>query len=37
MHEYLDNLQTRLNRVDGAIGTTFFNIKQTSEKTITEQ
>lgn len=27
MHEYLDNLQTRLNRIDTAVGTTFFNIK----------
>jgi uncharacterized alpha-E superfamily protein len=27
MHEYLDNLQTRLNRIDGAIGSTFFNLK----------
>ncbi len=27
MHEYLDGLQTRLNRIDTAIGTTFFNIQ----------
>jgi uncharacterized alpha-E superfamily protein len=27
MHEYLDGLQTRLNQVDGAIGTTFFNLE----------
>jgi uncharacterized alpha-E superfamily protein len=27
MHEYLDGLQTRLNQVDHAIGTTFFNLK----------
>jgi len=27
MHEYLDGLQTRINQVDGAIGTTFFNLK----------
>lgn len=27
MHQYLDNLQTRLNQVDVAIGTTFFNLK----------
>lgn len=27
MHEHLDELQTRLNRVDLAIGTTFFNMK----------
>ncbi len=27
MHEYLDNLQTKLNQIDVAIGMTFFNIK----------
>ena len=27
MHQYLDELQTRLNQVDMAIGTTFFNLK----------
>jgi uncharacterized alpha-E superfamily protein len=37
MHGYLDNLQTRLNRVDRAIGATFFNIKPRTEKTATEQ
>jgi uncharacterized alpha-E superfamily protein len=37
MHEYLDDLQTRLNRVDRAIGATFFNIKPTTEKTTIEQ
>ena len=37
MHEYLDNLQTRLNRVDAAIGTTFFNTKPISETSVNEQ
>ena len=37
MHEYLDNLQTRLNRVDRAIATIFFNIKPVPRKTATEQ
>jgi uncharacterized alpha-E superfamily protein len=27
MHEYLDGLQTRLNKADQAIGATFFNLK----------
>ncbi len=27
MHQYLDDLQTRLNQVDTAIGTTFFNLQ----------
>lgn len=27
MHQYLDDLQTKLNQVDTAIGTTFFNIQ----------
>ncbi len=27
LHEYLDNLQSRINEVGAAIGTTFFNIK----------
>ena len=27
MHEYMDNLQIRLNQVDEAIGTVFFNLK----------
>jgi uncharacterized alpha-E superfamily protein len=26
MHQYLDSLQTRINQIDGAVGTTFFNI-----------
>jgi uncharacterized alpha-E superfamily protein len=30
MHEYLDDLQVRLNQVDMAIGTSFFNIKPPS-------
>ncbi len=37
MHEYLDGLQTRLNQVDMAIGTTFFNIKPMAESTNQEQ
>lgn len=37
MHEYLDNLQTRLNSVDRAIAAAFFNIKPTTEITATEQ
>jgi uncharacterized alpha-E superfamily protein len=37
MHEYLDGLQTRLNQVDMAIGTTFFNLKPLIEATASEQ
>jgi len=37
MHEYLDNLQTRLNEVDTAIGTTFFNLKPQTEISTNEQ
>jgi uncharacterized alpha-E superfamily protein len=37
MHEYLDRLQTRLNQVDGAIGTTFFNLKPMIESSNNEQ
>ena len=37
MHEYLDNLQTRLNQVDTAIGTTFFNIKEMAAAASQEQ
>jgi uncharacterized alpha-E superfamily protein len=37
MHEYLDNLQTRLNQVDAAIGATFFNIKPMVETATSEQ
>jgi uncharacterized alpha-E superfamily protein len=31
MHEYLDRLQTRINQIDGAIGTIFFNTKHLFE------
>lgn len=37
MHEYLDGLQTRLNQVDTAIGTTFFNLKPLLETATMEQ
>ena len=37
MHGYLDNLQTRINRVDTAIGTTFFNIKPVAEAEQSQQ
>jgi len=37
MHEYLDNLQTRLNQIDAAIGTTYFNIKPASQTAGAEQ
>ena len=37
MHEYLDNLQIRLNTVDTAVGTTFFNIKQKAEAEQSQQ
>ena len=37
MHEYLDNLQIRLNRIDTAIGTTYFNIKPATESMHSEQ
>ncbi|BBO82731.1 hypothetical protein DSCO28_32970 [Desulfosarcina ovata subsp. sediminis] len=37
MHEYLDGMQTRLNRVDTTIGTTFFNIKPTADTGVQEQ
>ena len=37
MHEYMDALQIRLNRVDGAIGTTFFNIVPVNEESSQEQ
>jgi uncharacterized alpha-E superfamily protein len=37
MHEYLDSLQTRLNEVDAAIGTTFFNLKPLIETAAVEQ
>jgi len=37
MHEYLDNLQVRLNQVDGAVGTTFFNLKPSTDSDNQEQ
>ncbi len=37
MHQYLDELQTRLNQVDVAIGTTFFNLKSLIENGRQEQ
>ena len=37
MHEYLDNLQTRLNHIDMAIGTTFFNLKPSLEALSSQQ
>lgn len=36
MHEYLDSVQKRLNKVDTAIGTTFFNLKQLLETAATQ-
>ena len=37
MHEYMDGLQTRLNQVDEAIGTTFFNLQPLIEAAAQEQ
>lgn len=37
MHEYLDQLQTRLNDMDQALGTTFFNLRPMIETPATEQ
>ncbi|MGD9947159.1 MAG: alpha-E domain-containing protein [Desulfobulbus sp.] len=37
MHEYLDRLQTRINQIDGAVGTTFFNIKHLFESASGQQ
>jgi uncharacterized alpha-E superfamily protein len=37
MHEYMDGLQTRLNQVDEAIGTTFFNLQPLIEAATQEQ
>ena len=37
MHEYLDRLQTRINQIDGGIGTTFFNIKPPVEESSSQQ
>lgn len=37
MHEYLDNLQTRLNQIDMAVGVTFFNAKAPVESATSQQ
>ena len=37
MHEYLDGLQIRLNQVDEAIGTSFFNLNPLIEASSNEQ
>ena len=37
MHEYLDDIQIRLNEVGAAVGITFFNIKPVSETAFIEQ
>ena len=37
MHEYMDGLQSRLNTVDEAIGTTFFNLQTLIEAAAQEQ
>jgi uncharacterized alpha-E superfamily protein len=37
LHEYLDDLQARINEVGAAIGTTFFNIKPIVETSGSEQ
>jgi len=37
MHEYLDDLQTKLNDVGGAIGETFFNIKPIKQESTQQQ
>lgn len=37
MHEYLDELQTRLNHVDTAIGQVFFNIDSLAVSSVNEQ
>lgn len=37
MHEYLDNVQTRLNEADAAIGITYFNIRPEKEAATSEQ
>ena len=37
LHEYLDDLQARINEVGAAIGTTFFNIKPIVESSGNEQ
>lgn len=37
LHEYLDNLQNRINEVGAAIGTTFFNLKPLITDSASEQ
>jgi len=37
LHEYLDDLQSRINEVGAAIGTTFFNLKPLNESSSQEQ
>ena len=37
MHEYLDSLQVRLNQINTAIGSTYFNIKPAAESAGNEQ
>ncbi len=37
MHEYLDNLQVRLNQVDVAVGATFFNLQPLIDSVTQEQ
>ena len=37
LHEFLDNLQTRLNKIGGIIGTTFFNITPQVQDATTQQ
>jgi uncharacterized alpha-E superfamily protein len=37
MHEYLDNLQVRLNQIDTAVGSSYYNIKPAPEAVSSEQ
>ncbi|WP_163339507.1 alpha-E domain-containing protein [Desulfopila sp. IMCC35008] len=37
LHEFLDDLQTRLNQIGGAVGETFFNIKPQIQRETIEQ
>jgi uncharacterized alpha-E superfamily protein len=37
LHEFLDNLQTKLNLLGGDIGTTFFNIRPLTDTASSEQ
>ncbi len=37
LHEYLDNMQSRINEVGASIGTTFFNIKPLIKESSNEQ